>query len=109
MEIMKKHTFLFARSVNPLKLEYEHAHARKTAMETFAKNSRPFGGRQAEEGRKHLEADLEAQLSLFKERNSAKKMTARIRTGLDQLRQVLNQFYDQNIIRGENKWLVFRD
>jgi hypothetical protein len=71
-------------------------------METFAKNSRPFGGRQAEEGQKHLEADLEAQLSLFKQRNSAKKMTARIRTGLDQLRQVLNQFFDPNIIRDEN-------
>jgi hypothetical protein len=78
-------------------------------METFAKNSQPFGGRQAEEGRKHLEADLEAQLSLFKERNSAKKMTARIRTGLDQLRQVQSQFFDLNIIRSKNKWLVFRD
>ena len=74
-------------SVNPLKLEYEHADASRVALEAFTARNGQFGGHQAEEARRRLETDLTAQLSRFKEINSAKRLTVRLKTTVDQLRK----------------------
>jgi hypothetical protein len=79
--------FFFLYSVNSIKLEYEHAAASRAALDTFAAHNRHLGARHVEEGQRRLEADLAAQLSRYRAVNNDKKLAARLKATIDQLRQ----------------------